>query len=669
MNALEIVKSVLDDSRKLRAFAVFANHDAGRFEAGLIRLRERGVKSGDITALRRAIKMEQRKLKNSQTIETGIERTSEKVLDIMPDAPVSHDLVIPFRYKNTMEGIFQTQMQIDESGEGRRMTSHQIANAPVVIVERFKDIAEGSESVRLACLRDGDWQQHTVDRKTISNARDIVTLAGIGYPVTSNNASDMVEYLSDFESANISIIKPALVSRQMGWQGEDGKLGFLLGRCLICPDGNAERVSFLGADAGDEQIADGFQSSGNLNDWLRAVHTVSGYPKMQLGLFASLATPLLQTLGVPNFIVDFAGPTSTGKSTALRLAASCWGNPDERSDSSAMWTWESTHVWRERAVSVLNGIPFILDEAKRVRNPKDISNTIYAVASGKGRGRGSLRGMRRSGSGATILISSGETPLTSYTNDGGTRARVMTLWGSPFDCTDSETASIVNQFNLSVKQHYGHAGPAIVKHIVRNPNLRARWREEYTHKQGIYLQRAGDNPVAGRFAPYLAILDMAADIFQNAVNPPWNRTDFIEPLWDSLMSEASEADRARAALQSVLGWCRGNTFQFHEHHKADANRNPPQGWAGRWCKQNDEWYVAFYPHRIDSLLSEMEYDGQAILRTWRDRNWIDTDGDRKRFSKKIRVEGEPTWMVVIRKIAVQEVDGVEDVQLNADAQQ
>ena len=44
--------------------------------------------------------------------------------------------------------------------------------------------------------------------------------------------------------------------------------------------------------------------------------------KVMLGLYASLAVPLLELLQVPDFIVDWSCRTSTGKTTTLRVLVS-----------------------------------------------------------------------------------------------------------------------------------------------------------------------------------------------------------------------------------------------------------------------------------------------------------------------------------------------------------
>lgn len=131
-----------------------------------------------------------------------------------------------------------------------------------------------------------------------------------------------------------------------------------------------------------------------------------------------------------------------------------------------LWSWDVTRVWIERASGVLSGLPLLLDDTKRARKPQLVAQTLYDVASGRGRGRGSIKGTRRSGNWRTVLLSTGEQPAVNFSEDGGTRGRVLTLWGPPFGRADDKTAALVGRLDLAVRQNYGHAGPRFIQFIM-----------------------------------------------------------------------------------------------------------------------------------------------------------------------------------------------------------
>ena len=280
---------------------------------------------------------------------------------------------------------------------------------------------------------------------------------------------------------------------------------------------------------------------------------------------------------------------------------------------------------------------------------------MYDVASGRDRGRGSTKGLRQSGSWHTVLLSSGEAPATSFTQDGGTRARVLTLWGPPFGRADDTTAPLVHRLNQAILQNYGHAGPRFIEFLQSRRADWPTWREKYHQVQNAYLEKAGGNPVVGRLCGYFAALDLAAGLAHAALELPWSYRDPIEALWNDLISGAEEADVAARALITLMSWARGNQASFYGRH---GERVPSQGYAGKWDMRSDWSYIAFLPHRLNDLLSDFGYEPEAVIRAWHDRGWLATDKGNNRRQKRVRLDNEQRpWTIAIRREAVEEVDG------------
>jgi putative DNA primase/helicase len=582
------------------------------------------------------------------------------VKSVLPDAPVADGLIVPEGWSLSSQGVGKLIKK--DSGLDLSM----IAPTPILITGRLRNIADDTEAVKLAWPRDGEWRQRTVDRVVVATTRAITELANAGAPITSRNANDLVQYFADFEAANLRALPRALVSQHMGWQGDGGRLGFLWGRTLLRPDldlveaieldslppdqWQKDIIAFRGADVGDEQLADALRSAGSLEDWIRAMQPIADYPKVLVALYGALAPPLLDILDYPNFIMDWCGRTSAGKTTTVRVGGSAWGNPDERVAASIVATWDATPVWIKRASTLLHSLPLILDDTKRCKNSKLIAQILYDVASGRDRGRGSLKGTRRSGTWTTVLLSTGEAPATSFTTDGGTRARVLTLWGHPFGQADPTTAPVVQQVNRNIRQNYGHAGPLFVNFLLAHQEDWALWRNKYHEVQEAYQEKAGADPVAGRLCAYFAALDLTAGIAHAALDLPWAYRDPIEGLWHELISGAEEADVAIQALALVTGWAKANQMRFYGRQPEP--RTPLNGWAGRWDSGKDWEYIAFLPHFLKPLLTDAGFEPEAVIRTWQDRGWLLVDKTRRQ--KQVRLDGEPTWTVAIRRSAIEE---------------
>ncbi|MBK9649641.1 MAG: DUF927 domain-containing protein [Deltaproteobacteria bacterium] len=120
----------------------------------------------------------------------------------------------------------------------------------------------------------------------------------------------------------------------------------------------------------------GFRAEGSWAGWIASVTHAVPYPAVFLGLYAALVPPLLGLLPhSSNFILDLCGETSLGKTTALRLAASAWGCPDERG-SGLLFSWDASRVFIERAAALGDFLPLFLDDTKRARRREDVGHTL-----------------------------------------------------------------------------------------------------------------------------------------------------------------------------------------------------------------------------------------------------------------------------------------------------
>lgn len=588
---------------------------------------------------------------------------------MVPDAPVP-DLIIPDGYFLTDDRTINEM----ENSQGEPEL-HTVAFAPILITGRLYDEEEGVSSLRLEWKRPGVWRKAIVDRGIALDARRSVGLASLDFPISSENSRAVVRYLASFEAANYASLPRAKISGRLGWQGKKGAGGFLWGRTLIRSDGEIveakgledpqssewkkDWIAFRGQTAGDEQIADAYRSKGTIDGWINAVRLLEAFPRAQLAVYAAFVPPLLAILDAPNFIIDWCGRTSTGKTTTLRVAASVWGRAEEHHPESAISTWDATKVWMERASSILNGLPLILDDTKRVRHPYQVADLLYAVASGRGRGRGNLKSTAVTPHWRTVLLSSGEAPATSFTQDGGTRTRSIEVRGLPFGRSDETSGGLVNQLSLAIKCNYGHGGPVFVRWLIKS---KARWphfAEEYRRRAEEYA-RGGSNE-AGRLAQYAAAIDMAAALVHEALDRPWGFKSPLDQLWKDIAREAQDAAGEARTLQELYAWACRHETSFYGRHRSDQDGKPlyPKGEAfGRWDGGESWEFIAFSPDVVKRVLKEMGHQQpEAILAGWKERGWLDADGDRSRYTKVCRMgEGKKPRMVIIRRSALTEAD-------------
>ena len=261
----------------------------------------------------------------------------------------------------------------------------------MLIIERCRNLHSDIAYVTLAWLVDGRWLTRVVPRAVIADRKALVELAAFGLPVNTNNAPALVAFFEAFEAENAAVLPATIVTEQQGWLRIGGQEVFLCGESVIRnePDSDQDEddeatralsVRFMPSDKGNEQIAHAIRRKGTFSGWRSAMNSLQHFPTVRLALFASFAAPLLKVLGVPSFIVDYAGETSTGKTTCLRIAASVWGNPWESGPDvpSYLFSWDATSVFLERLPEMLQNMPAIVDETKRAFKPEFLAKAIYS---------------------------------------------------------------------------------------------------------------------------------------------------------------------------------------------------------------------------------------------------------------------------------------------------
>lgn len=660
----DAIGEVLRGKATMRALGHLKLVDVPGFHATLIDLRGRGVKAKEIDALKSAvgavadaIDAEQAE-KNSSRAATNNELA---VVDPALNAPVPKSLMIPAGYEVTARGI-----AVEKIGSDDEPYMKAISPTPILIAARYADIDDGTERVKLTWFRDNSWRTHVVSRRSIADVRDAMEMSNVGFPVMSATASEIVQYLSSLEQVNLAVLPRIKMTHRLGWHEVDGNAVFLWGSVVIDEKGvgssdapeSAAALTFHASDAGDEQLVSGFRKSGEFDGWKHAIKNVIAFPIVIAGLLVSLSTPLLRIIAAPNPILDWCSPTSKGKTTSLRLAASVWGCPDESGGLSIVRSWDATRVFVERLGAIFHSLPLFLDETSMADGTGNIvKNLIYQVASGQGRGRGSTKGVRRTGAWKTGLLTTGEQPITSFAEGfGGTYARVLSFWGSPFGKEDH--AALADALNAAVIKNYGHAGPAFVHYVIQHRDEWAQWREQYDELVENY-QGGAANSVAARLARTVAALDITAKLVSTdgAGVLPWSYAELttaIQEAWKSAVVGAAEADRSEEALHLTISWARRNRDNFAKDSTGEGTA-PTMGWAGRWDHVANWTHLSFFPDQLERLLLDWSFNPKATLSAWRDERWLDVAGG-DRMKKQVCFQGARPWMYAIPRHVVDAIE-------------
>lgn len=229
------------------------------------------------------------------------------------------------------------------------------------------------------------------------------------------------------------------------------------------------------------------------------------------------------------------------------------------------------------------------------------------------------------------LLTSGEAPATSFSQDGGTRARVLTLWGVPFGKADEETGKLVEALRTGILLNYGHAGPRLIEYVLSHRDCWPTWQEWQRRVRACacYIQKAQGNSVVMRLADALAALTVVGLLAAKALGLKGLSQSPVKALWTTLTSAASEADRTEQALRHVAEWACANQDQFFGRRQ-DKQGRPASGWAARWDGDHlpsqigltralkDPWeFLGLLPANLRKLLKDAGHEYEPTVQGWK----------------------------------------------------
>lgn len=421
---------------------------------------------------------------------------------------------------------------------------------PIMPISRLVNIDTGEVKLTLAFKppgKDKKWRTTIVDKATVSTARNITALSSQGISVTSNSASALVDYINDMENLNYDIIPE---------QKSIGRLGYIPG------EGFSPYVDGLvfDGDASFRNLYNAVGSAGSQLDWLRtAMECRRQSVTARIMLAASFASPILSLVGSLPFFVHLWGVDSgTGKTVALMLAASVWGNP---ALGSYVQTFNGTQVGQERTAAFLNHLPVCLDELQLTKDSRGkTSFDVYQLAQGVGRARGKRTGgVEMAATWNCCFLTTGESPLTGISAGAGAINRVIDI-----ECT-SGSAVLTDGQRISglLKRNYGWAGRIFVERLYKDEKTQETVRTIY--QENFRELCAGDSTEKQAMAAAAIITaDFLASrwVFQDSIDEAAELVLDVSDIRDFLASKEA-VSAGRRAYDWLCDWVASNVNRFN----------------------------------------------------------------------------------------------------------
>ncbi|MET3130288.1 putative DNA primase/helicase [Oxalobacteraceae bacterium GrIS 1.11] len=290
-------------------------------------------------------------------------------------------------------------------------------------------------------------------------------------------------------------------------------------------EGN-EKVMFQAAGG----VVSQFKQRGTLEQWKSEIAApCRGNSRMLFCVSAAFAATVLHLARVPSGGFHIWGDSSSGKSTAFKVAGSVFGGKDYPRN------WRMTDNALETVAAQHSDALLLLDEIAQV-DPKVVGDTVYMLANETGKGRATQTATaRKVATWRLLFLSDGEISLANHMEQVGKgtkaghdvrMAHIPADAGKGFGVYDtlhdfpSGAAMSDHLVNMS-HQHYGTAGMAFIEYAVGYVEKLSDGLSTRIGKMAAEMCPANSHGQVSRVATRFALVGEAGEIATRAGITGW----------------------------------------------------------------------------------------------------------------------------------------------------
>lgn len=484
-------------------------------------------------------------------------------------------------------GVWRDKKLFDRNGNVKATTTEYASPIPVLPTALLVNLDSNIEKLELSFFKHNRWQQLITERSVTANKSAIIKLADKGLEVNSENATMMVKYIADVVAASLPYLPHKPAKSVMGWVDDE-----------FVP--YTDKIAFDGDDQ-FKYLYKAICKKGTLDEWVNFVGNLRYNLDLRLCMAGAFASPLIELIGENPFVFHLWGGTGSGKTVALMVAMSIFGDP---AMGKLTRTMNMTANSMLSTAAFLRNLPFAGDELQIIKSRwTNYDNLIMCITEGIDRGRMTYDKVNEMKSWKCSFLFTGEEPCVKAASGGGTVNRVIQV-----ECTRKIVAN-GNMVANFVRTHYGCAGQPYIERVkqVDVTSLYQHWFDQIMIDGVENAQSATTDKQAGAMALMLTADQIASELFW-----PHERSLTLDDVRPYLRSE-SEVDIAERAYQFIRNCIAENQNNFSQEAK--------QVWGGI---QNGYAYIN--KNVLCRVLEEQGFDFDAVKAKWADRGYLEKSG-------------------------------------------
>lgn len=472
-----------------------------------------------------------------------------------------------------------------EKASGENVCICPTAVIPTAIIE---NITTGIEKIELSFYKNSRWRLVICDRATAASYSKIIELANRGLEVNSDNARVLVKYIASFVNHNHAKLPHHHSVSQMGWASD---------RKEFMPFGTA---LYFDGEESHRQLYQSITQAGTLQDWINFITPLRQNLYLRLIMAASFASPLIELTNALPFVFHLWGGTGVGKTVALSVAMSVWGNPRTgamvRSMNQTVNSMLSTAAF-------LNSIPFAGDELQTIKSKwnGNFDQLVMCLTEGIDRGRMTYDKMNELKAWHCAFLFTGEEPCTKATSGGGVKNRVIEV-----ECREKVVEN-GNQVINFICDNYGHAGVEYIALIKKNADIIKQQFHKY------HSEILGESDTTDKQASSVALMVTADALARKLFFPeekPLQMAD-IQPFLFS-GKEVAAHERAYSYILDIIA----------RNHAKFTIENTDNAYGEIWGKYDDDGNCLIIKTVLTEQLEKAGFDFDAVKGKWAENGYL-----------------------------------------------
>ncbi|MGL4656065.1 MAG: DUF927 domain-containing protein [Sarcina sp.] len=466
-----------------------------------------------------------------------------------------------------------------------------------------------------------------VDREIFTQPMKLLGLARYGIDINLKNMSKISEYLSQREW----LVDTKRIHENIGFSGNTFKLDSCIGVDSIYT-GN-----LLIKSKGERDLW-----------WEMFENEVLGNANLEFIIGTALSASIIGYIGeeesLDTLIVHLSGNSTTGKSTALKLAISLFGYPDIK-ENGLFSTYNSTQNALINKLGGIKGVPIAFDELSMVGG-SNYTKLIYTLAGGTDKSRLSKEIVQREiGRWSTTILSNGEKSLLGNANkNAGLKVRVVEI----DNITWTKDAKNANAILATIGSNYGWIGFEFVEKLMQlgREEIRKRYKKSCSNLKRILKANFVVDSMTDRRVAKLGTIFLALDMFEEVFECKLNRGG-IEKLMVEIEEKSSrERNFGRSFIDFLKGYYETNLNTFKR------DDNPIDKYIGRARRRKDkkgEKYteLTFSKIKFDEVVKAGGFeDTKVVAKELKLNNLLVCENDRLTIRRKGESGGRVKFYVV-----------------------